>query len=94
MALDRMHAMYQKFDAEERSMANQVLIEWALSDSEKVRFDALVLINDFHIVSAIPALRELAIRLESTNTPGAPYELKKVERIIRNLDEQAKKNHA
>ena len=83
----RLHALYQRFDIEERTMANQVLAEWILSDDEDLRFDALSLINDFKIVSAIPALRELATRLESTNTPGAPFERMKVQRIIRNLAE-------
>ena len=66
-------------------MANRVLAEWALSDDENVRFDALALIDDFKIASAAPALQELARRLASDGTPGAPYELKKVRRIISNL---------
>lgn len=91
VALDRLYSLYKKFDAEERTMANQVLAEWTLSDSEKLRFEAMALIDDFHIVSAIPTLRELATRLAATNTPGAPFELQKVERIIQDLDKQTKK---
>jgi hypothetical protein len=34
LALDRLHALYQKFDSAERAMADQVLAEWALSDDE------------------------------------------------------------
>lgn len=94
VVLDRLYALYKKFDAEERTMANQVLAEWTLSDSEKLRFDALALIDDFHVVPAIPTLRELAIRLESAKTPESPYELKKVKRIIKDLDERGKKDYA
>jgi len=85
LALDRLHSLYRKFDDEERVMANQVLAEWALSDDEKVRFDALALIDDFKIKTAIPALHELVARLASIHTPGAPYEQQKVNRIIRDL---------
>jgi hypothetical protein len=74
--------LYRKFDADERVLANQVLVEWALSDDENVRYDALVLIGDFRIVSALPTLRELAARLRLSGAPSAPYELKKVENVI------------
>ncbi|SRR6266540_49947 len=77
--------LYRKFDDEERKMADQVLKEWILSDDENVRYDALVLIGDFKIMSAIPALQELVIRLTRSKVPGAPYELQKVERILKDI---------
>jgi hypothetical protein len=43
----------------------QVLAEWALSDDEATRFDALALIEDFKLAAALPALRKLAVRLGS-----------------------------
>jgi hypothetical protein len=55
LALDRLHAVYRKFDAEEKAMAGQVLSEWALSGDENVRFDAVALIDDFKVASAAPA---------------------------------------
>ena len=85
VALDRLHSLYRKFDADERTMADQVLAEWALSEDENLRFDALALIEDFKIAGVVPTLQLLAIRLTSSSAPGAPYELKKVHRIIRNL---------
>ena len=66
-------------------MADQVLAEWALSDDEAVRFDALALIDEFKITNAAPALRKLKSRLASSSEPGAPYELQKVYRIIAGL---------
>lgn len=59
--------------------------EQVLSDEENVRFDALSLIEDFKIRSAVPALRKLADRLEHQDQPGAPYEWAKVKRILGNL---------
>jgi hypothetical protein len=85
LTLDRMHALYRDFEPEDRAMADQVLAEWALSEDEKVRFEALALIDDFKIASALPALRELSRRLATSETPGAPYELKKIERITAGL---------
>jgi hypothetical protein len=80
-ALEQLHAMYRKFDDEERKIADQVIAEWALSYDENVRFDALALIDDFKIEYAVPALRELAVRLASSDVRGAAYELRKVDRI-------------
>jgi hypothetical protein len=82
LAVDRMFELYKRFDPEERVMADQVLAEWALSEDETIRFDAQALIRKFKITSAIPALQKLAERLAVTRTPGAPYELQIVKRLI------------
>ena len=87
IALDRLYDLYRKFDTEERKMADQVLEEWALSEDENVRFDALALIREFKIVQARPKLQELAVRLASSNAPLAPYELNKVNRLLGDLTE-------
>ena len=85
IALERLRTLYEKFGETERQMADNVLSEWALSEDEQLRFDALALINDFKIVSATPDLQMLAIRLASDTAPSAPYELRKVQRIIAEL---------
>jgi hypothetical protein len=79
---NRMLQLYSRFDAHERLMANEVLTEWALSEDEAIRFDALGLIRDLKIITAAPWLRKLAERLGKEQSPGAPFELGKVERII------------
>lgn len=84
-----LHDLYRKFDTEERKLADQVLREWALSDDENVRYDALVLIGDFGIRSAMSALRELATRLTRSQTPGAPHELRKVDLILKELEKDS-----
>jgi len=90
VALDQLRTLYKKFDNAERHMADQIIAEWTLSDDEKIRFDGLALIYDFEINKAIPSLKELANRLRLSVTPSAPYELKKVERILSKL--RAKRN--
>lgn len=84
-AIERLHALYKSLDHQERAMADRVLAEWALSDDENLRFDALALIDDFRIAAALPALQELAVRLSESRVPGAPYELRKVARIVEGL---------
>jgi len=78
----RLLQLYGRFDAHERLMANQLLSEWALSEDEAIRFDALGLIKDLKISTAMPSLRQLAERLRREQSPGAPFELEKVERIM------------
>lgn len=88
LAWEWLRDLYRKFDAEERKLADRVLTEWALSDDENVRYDALVLIGDFRIVSAVRALRDLAARLKLSKAPSAPYELRKVDSILRDMGGQ------
>ena len=85
IALEKLRALYVKFDDADRRMADEVLSEWALSEDESLRFDALALIDDLKIGTALPALQGLAKRLASSAEPGAPYELKKVHRILAGL---------
>jgi hypothetical protein len=85
LAWDWLRSLYRKFDAEERKLADQVLSEWTLSDDDNVRYDALVLIGEFRIMSALPALQKLSARLRGSKAPGAPYELQKVDRILKDL---------
>jgi hypothetical protein len=85
LALDRLFGLYKKFNAAERAMADQILAEWALSEDAALRFDAWSMINEFKIVTAIPALRLIASRLASSSEPGAPFELEKVARLLQDL---------
>ena len=82
---EKLDSLYQSFDAQERIMADRVVIEWVLADEEAIRFDALALVEDFQIRAATPALQELASRLADQRTPGAPFERAKTDRIIAEL---------
>lgn len=72
--LERLRVLYRAFDQEERKMADQVLMEWLLYGdpiadatawikSESPWWDAMVLIEEFKIFTALPALEELVRRL-------------------------------
>lgn len=86
LALERLNTLYRGFDTEERELANQVLAEWVLSDEEAKRFDAVALIRQFQVTSAVSALRALADELERRDDPGAPFEREKVEALLSELD--------
>jgi len=84
-ALDKLHSLYRNLDAREREMADQVIADWALSEDEGKRFDALALIDTFSIATAGATLQKLANRLAVSGAPSAPYELEKVVRIVSRL---------
>lgn len=85
LALQRVDRMYRSLSTPDRERANEVLAEWALSDEEAKRFDAVALIREFQVVTAAPALRELGRRLARGTDPGAPFEREKVEGLLREL---------
>jgi hypothetical protein len=91
-ALPVIAARYAQISNEERTVVDELLVgliepdesvsgePWSVGES--ARFLPLFLIREFGIVSALPRLRVLADWLESQDTPGAPYEWAKVNRII------------
>lgn len=76
---------YTLLQSNERAIVDVVLAEWLESADETKRFDAESLIWDHRIGTAMPALKALARRLERSKAPGAPYELKMVQKIINAL---------
>lgn len=76
---------YRMLDDEQRVTVDGILAEWIVSDDESERFDALALVDEYRVRSALPALRVLAGRLENNASPGAPYEWAKVNRVIGRL---------
>ena len=59
ITLEKLRVLYEKFDDIDRGLADQVLSEWVLSEDEGLRFDALALIDDLGIDTAMPALHQL-----------------------------------
>lgn len=76
---------YRRLSKGDRTLVDAVLAEALGSDEEWRRYDASALISQFRIVSALPFLERLADRLTVGTTPGAPYELNKVRRVIAKL---------
>lgn len=67
----------------------RIVDDWAATaiqgDNETERFDALDLVSHFGIRRCLPALRDLAERLERDPAPGAPFEWARVNNIIARL---------
>jgi hypothetical protein len=84
-ALEWLRQFYSVLNDEQRVMGAEVLIEWLRSDDGNQRFDALYLVEEFHVLRARGGLDELAKRLVSTTDPSAGFELEKVNRIRRRL---------
>jgi hypothetical protein len=84
-ALEELSRLYKRLDDAELALANAVIAEWVASDDERLRFDALALIDRYAIGSAARSLEGLAVHLGVMKTPGAPYELQKVERLLKRL---------
>jgi hypothetical protein len=84
-ALAELGRRYRILTPNDRAVVDRLLAEQVQSEDENVRFDALALVDEFKIGSAVPALRGLADWLEHQEHPGAPYEWAKVNRILGNL---------
>lgn len=85
LAWQWLHSLYSGLSDDERILADQVIAEWVLSDEENLRYDALVLVDDFSIANALPAVKTLEERLGRSSSPSARYELRKVEEILKKL---------
>jgi hypothetical protein len=81
-ALFELSQYYLSLPVVERRTIDGVLAEWVLSDNESKRFDALALIDEHRIRSALPALEDLCQKLEKSREPGARFEKAKVDRIV------------
>lgn len=88
VTLDRLRTLYEKFDADERRMADQVIAEWTADGAEGRRWDALALIEDLGIASAVPALRTMAERLARGAEPGARHWAERATKIADGLAKQ------
>ena len=85
-ALSRLTEHYQRLDEEDKSVANVVLVRWVTEGNTRQRYDALALIREFEIRSALPALRENLASLAQATGPSVPFDREKLEQIIAGLE--------
>ena len=84
-AIPALYAAYRTIEARDRTMVDAVIAEAVESDDATERFDALALVDEFRITVAVPYLARLAERLKTVDSPGAPFEREKVNRILQQL---------
>ncbi len=85
LAWELLGKLYKEFNPQERDLADQVFCEWLRSNDENLRYDSLVLIDEFGIRSALQPLLQLSQRLQQDTAPSAPSESAKVTKIIGKL---------
>ena len=85
LTLDRLRTAYEAMSDEDRPSAEAVIVEWLASDDENRRFDAIALTDEFRIASAAASLRSLRARLLSRDSPAAPFEIEKIDRVLGGL---------
>jgi hypothetical protein len=84
-ALLRLTDFYRRLDEDDRQVVDEALASWVLEGDERRRFDALALIDEFGIRSALPALEEELARLADAVGASVPTDRAKLERIIAGL---------
>ena len=89
VVLERLRALYAKFDSGERTMADLVITEWALEGDEDRRSYALTLIEDLKIGHAVPSLRMLVGRLAHSTELGASFWAQRATKIADDLAKQS-----
>ena len=87
-ALFALFECYRLLSPSDRDLIDVHLAQDLASGDELVRFDALAVIREFRIGGALPQLRALADRLEADDSPSAPYEWAKVNRLVGLLSEK------
>jgi len=78
--------VYDSLDASERLIADDLIVEWVMSDDPGRRYVGLGLVARFGIRNAVPSLTELLNRLDEAEDPSAPYDAAKINRILQQFD--------
>jgi hypothetical protein len=81
----RLAGFYRHLDEEDRHVVDSVLASWVLDGDAARRFDALALIDEFEIRSALPALQAALARLAEVGRPSTPTDRTQVRQIIGRL---------
>ena len=84
-AIIELFERYAELDPAGRAEANEAIFEALREGDEGKRWDALAIINEFRLQEAIPDLRALSARLQFDDSPGAPFEVAKIDRLLKKL---------
>jgi hypothetical protein len=84
-AVLRLADYYRHLDNEDKRVVDETLASWVLEGDERRQFDALALIDEFRIRSALPALEADLARLANAAGPSVPTDRAKLQRIIADL---------
>lgn len=82
MATVRLASFYRDLGDEDRAVVDDALADWVMHGDERRRFDAVALIQEFEIRSAVPALRERIATLPEGSIGPVGAERAKLERVL------------
>jgi hypothetical protein len=82
----RLESFYRDLDEEDRAVVDEALADCVVHGDEGRRFDAVALIREFEIRSALAALRERLAALPDGSDGSVGAERAKLERVIAGLN--------
>jgi muramidase (phage lysozyme) len=85
----RMLAFYSELASSDRRVVDAVLKRWVGDGSEAPRYDALTVIDEFRIRSALPALRARWVSLQGAFGSSVPTDRTKLVRIMNRLESES-----
>lgn len=85
-AFDDLVSLYRQLDSADRGVVDVVLTDWVNDPDPMRRYDALGLIDEFKIRSALPKLLQAREELRAASGPSAPWDREKVDRTIATLE--------
>lgn len=94
LTLVRLRSLFSKLDADDRSLANEVLAEWLLSDNDARRYHASVLVGELNVTTALPAVEELIRRLSSGTVPHDRATFDRLRQLAAELTEHQRRSGA
>jgi hypothetical protein len=81
----RLVSFYRDLDDEDRALVDAALADWVIRGDEGRRFDALSLIQEFEIRSALPALRARLASLPTGSGGPVGGERARLQRVMEAL---------
>jgi hypothetical protein len=78
----RLASLYRELDDDDRAVVDEALADWVVHGDERRRFDAVALIQEFEIRSALAGLRERLATLPGGSVGPAGAERAKLERVL------------
>lgn len=77
---------FGRLPSERREEAVATVVKWLDSEDDKKRFDALVLVDHFLLVEAIPVIQVMLLRADRPSTGPERDETEKLVQTLKRLD--------
>ncbi len=85
-AIDALIHYWRNAPTDQSNGLTATLNTWILSEDADYRYDGMVIARELRIISAVPVLHRLHRRLQDLTGHEVPFEIKKVEGLIAELE--------